>query len=91
MYLKEVELVLNIQKRIDAHIHYSMPLEPETLISFMDRTGIDMANLVLVPHRSRLTAVPDALMAKAKYPDRFYVFTSLDVSEYFRHGKKIGK
>ena len=83
--------MLNVQKRIDSHIHYSLPLEPEKLISFMDRNGIDMANLVLVPHRNRLTSVPDALMAKAKYPDRFYVFTSFDVSEYFRHGKEIGK
>ncbi len=83
--------MLNIQKRIDSHIHYALPIEPETLVSFMDRNGIDMANLVLVPHRKRLTSVPDALMAKAKYPDRFYVFTSFDVSEYFRHGKEIGK
>lgn len=81
----------NIQKRIDSHIHYALPLTPETLISFMDKNGIDKANLVLVPSRQRLTAVPDALMAKAKYPDRFYVFTSFDVSEYFKHGKEIGK
>ncbi len=81
----------NVQKRIDSHIHYCLPLEPETLISFMDRNGIDMANLVLVPSRPRLTAVPDALIAKAKYPDRFFVFTSFDVSEYFKHGKEIGK
>lgn len=83
--------MLNIQKRIDSHIHYSLPLESETLVSFMDKNGIDKANLVLVPSRPRLTAVPDALMAKAKYPDRFYVFTSFDVSEYFKHGKEIGK
>lgn len=83
--------MLNIKKRIDSHMHYSLPLPPEELISFMDRNGIDKANLVLVPHRNRLTSVPDALMAKAKYPDRFYVFTSFDVSEYFRHGKEIGK
>lgn len=81
----------NVQKKIDAHIHYSLPLQPEELIALMDKTGIDMANLVLVPHRKRLTSVPDALMAKAKYPHRFYVFTSFDVSEYFRHGKEIGK
>lgn len=78
-------------KRIDSHMHYALPLAPETLIHFMDRNGIDKANLVLVPSRPRLTAVPDALMAKAKYPDRFYVFTSFDVSEYFKHGKEIGK
>jgi len=83
--------VLNIDQRIDAHIHYALPLEPETLIDLMDETGTSMANLVLVPDRQRLTAVPDAMMAKAKYPGRFYVFTSLDVSEYFRHGKDVGK
>ena len=82
---------MEFRKRIDAHIHYALPLEPETLIDLMDKTGTEMANLVLVPHRKRLTAVPDALMAKAKYPDRFYVFTSFDVSEYYRHGKEVGK
>lgn len=81
----------SIQKRIDSHIHYALPLTAETLINFMDKNGIDMANLVLVPSKTRLTAVPDALMAKAKYPDRFYVFTSFDVSEYFKHGKEVGK
>ena len=83
--------MLNIQKRIDSHMHYALPLEPEVLISFMDKNEIDKANLVLVPSKNRLTCVPDALMAKAKFPDRFYVFTSFDVSEYFRHGKEIGK
>ena len=73
--------MLKIQKRIDSHIHYALPVKPENLISFMDRHSIDKANLVLVPNRSRLTSVPDALMAKAKYPDRFFVFTSFDVSE----------
>lgn len=80
-----------IAKRIDSHVHYALPLEPARLIDFMDRTGTAMANLVLVPDKKRLTAVPDALMAKAQYPNRFYVFTSFDVSEYFRHGKQIGK
>ena len=88
---KEKNTMLKFQKRIDAHIHYALPLTPETLIRFMDKNGIDKANLVLVPSRPRLTAVPDALMAKAKYPQRFYVFTSMDVSEYFKHGKEIGK
>lgn len=83
--------MLKIQKRIDSHVHYSLPVKPEELISFMDRHGIEKANLVLVPSLSRLTSVPDALMAKAKYPERFFVFTSFDVSEYFRHGKEIGK
>ena len=78
-------------RRIDAHIHYALPLTPETLIGFMDKTGIDMANLVMVPHTQRLSCVPEALMAKYRYPDRFYVFTSLDASEYFLHPKSLGK
>lgn len=78
-------------KRIDSHIHFAHPLSPETLIHFMDEHDIQAANLVLVPHRQRLTSVPEALVAKAKYPGRFTVFTSLDVSEYFRHGKDVGK
>ena len=83
--------MVNIPRRLDAHIHFAHPLMPETLIGFMDENRIAQANLVLVPHRQRLTAVPEAMVAKAKYPGRFYVFTSLDVSEYYRHGKEVGK
>lgn len=83
--------MIKLKKRIDAHIHYALPLEPETLIAFMDKTGTDMANLVLVPHTQRLSSVPDALMAKYRYPDRFYVFTSLDPSVYFRYPKTLGR
>lgn len=78
-------------KRIDAHIHYALPLTAETLVEFMERTGTDMANLVMVPHTQRLSCVPEALMAKCKYPDRFFVFTSLDASEYYLHPKTLGK
>lgn len=81
----------NIPERLDAHIHFAHPLSPETLVGFMDENHISQANLVLVPHRQRLTSVPEAMVAKAKYPGRFYVFTSLDVSEYYRHGKEVGK
>lgn len=83
--------MISLKKRIDCHIHYALPMQPETLIDFMDRTETHMANLVLVPHTQRLTAVPDALMAKYRYPDRFYVFTSLDPSIYFRYPKTLGK
>ena len=83
--------MISLKKRIDCHIHYALPLAPETLIEFMDKTGTDMANLVMVPHTQRLSCVPDALMAKYKYPDRFYVFASLDPSQYFQHPKTVGK
>ena len=83
--------MIPLKKRIDCHVHYALPLEPETLISFMDQTDTHMANLVLVPHTQRLSALPDAMMAKYRYPDRFYVFASLDPSEYYRHPKTLGK
>ena len=83
--------MVNIPGRLDTHIHFAHPLKPETLVAFMDENSISQANLVLVPHRQRLTAVPEAMVAKARYPGRFYVFTSLDVSEYYRHGKEVGK
>ena len=76
---------------IDAHIHYALPADPAELIRIMDSTGTDVANLVTVPHRQRLSSVPDALMAKAMYPGRFYVFSSLDVSVLFRFRNKVGK
>ena len=82
---------MGIPNKIDGHVHFTHPMKAEQLIRLMDRTGTERANLVLVPSRQRLTCVPEALMAKAQYPDRFYVFTSLDVSEYFRHRKDFGK
>ena len=76
---------------LDAHIHYALPTPAKELIEIMDATGTDIANLVIVPNRQRVSSVPDALMAKAMYPDRFYVFASLDVSAYFRAAKHVGK
>lgn len=84
-------LMIQLKKRIDCHVHYALPLAPETLVSFMDETNTAMANLVLVPHTQRLSALPDAMMAKYRYPDRFYVFASLDPSVYYRHPKTLGK
>ena len=76
---------------LDCHIHYALPTPADSLVEIMDATGTDVANLVIVPNRQRVSSVPDALMAKAQYPDRFYVFASLDVSAYFRASKKVGK
>ena len=33
--------------RIDAHVHYALPLEPEHLLNFLERTGTRRAALVL--------------------------------------------
>ena len=78
-------------KRIDAHIHYALPFTGEELTGIMDATGTDMANLVVVPHRQRLSSVPDALMVKDMFPGRFYVFASLDVSTVYRFRGKVGE
>lgn len=82
--------MIQLKKRIDCHVHYALPLKPETLIDFMDATRTHMANLVLVPDTRRLSALPDAMMAKHQYPDRFYVFASLDASAYYRCPKTLG-
>ena len=81
----------NEMRVLDCHIHYALPTAADSLVEIMDATGTDMANLVIVPNRQRVSSVPDALRVKAQYPDRFFVFASLDVSAYFRAAGKVGK
>lgn len=76
---------------IDDHIHYALPISYEQLQEAMERMGADKGVLVTVPDRNRVLVTPEALMIKARNEERFYVFTSLDVSEYFRHPKNLGK
>ena len=83
--------MIPLKTRIDCHVHFAHPLSAQTLVDFMDETHTAMAKLVLVPHTARLSALPEAMMAKFRYPDRFYVFASLDASEYFRHPDSLGK
>jgi len=78
-------------ERIDAHVHYALPLEPEYLLDFLERTGTRRAALVLVPHTKKLSCAPEALLAKTKFPDRLWVLTSLDPSNYYLFPKSFGK
>ena len=78
-------------ERIDAHVHYALPLEPEHLMDLLERTGTRRAALVLVPHTRKLSCTPEALLAKSKYPDRLWVLTSLDPSAYYLFPKTFGK
>ncbi|MCK7495462.1 MAG: amidohydrolase family protein [Comamonadaceae bacterium] len=57
--------------RVDCHIHYSLPIDPQELVDVLDHTDTDIANLVIVPHRQRISSVPDAMMVKHMYPERF--------------------
>lgn len=75
---------------VDAHIHYALPFKPEEIVKTMDDTGTDMGNLVVVPHRQRLSSVPDALMAKDMYKERLYVFANLEVSVHYRYKDRVG-
>lgn len=76
---------------IDSHVHYALPIEYGELTKAMELTGADKMTLVTVPDRNRLLTTPEALMMKAHDENKFYVFTSLDVSEYFKHGRQFGK
>ncbi len=76
---------------LDCHIHYSLPVDPQELISIMEYTKTDAANLVIVPDKHRISSVPDALMVKYLNPTKIFVFGSLDVSQYFMHNKSVGK
>lgn len=78
-------------KLIDAHVHYALPIEYEQLEQALAFTGADKAVLLTVPDRQRILATPEALMIKAHNPDKYFVFTSLDVSQYFKHKKNFGK
>lgn len=87
-------------KRIDCHVHYKLPgknfsdEKPSTceqMKNTLSKCGVSIANLVLVPERSRLSSVPDALAAKAQNPGFYYVFSSLDVTVLFKNQGRIGK
>ena len=60
--------MISLKKRIDCHVHYALPLEADTLVSFMDETDTHMANLVLVPHTRRLSTLPDESRRKKYRP-----------------------
>lgn len=78
-------------KLIDCHIHYSLPVDPQEIIDVMQITNTDWANLVVVPHRQRISSIPDALMVKNMFPKKISVFGCLDVTQYFIHPKNLGK
>ena len=76
---------------LDCHVHYALPISREALESALAAAGADMANLVIVPDRGRISSVPDALAYKHAHPHSTYVFSSFDVSEYMRHKNAVGK
>lgn len=75
---------------IDDHVHYALPLSYEEIDKIKKESLADKFCLITVPDRNRVLVTPEALAIKDRDPNNYYVFTSLDVSEYFKHGSKIG-
>ncbi len=76
---------------LDCHVHYALPIGRSELYETLRSVGVDMANLVVVPDRGHISSVPDALAYKHAHAGETYAFTSLDVSEYMRHPKAVGR
>ncbi|MBN2157549.1 MAG: amidohydrolase family protein [Candidatus Lokiarchaeota archaeon] len=86
-----MKLMDNKNRILDCHIHYSLPVTPYELFDIMDHTKTNMANLVIVPDRQRISSVPEALMVKYLNPNKIFVFACLDVTQYFMHKNSVGK
>jgi predicted TIM-barrel fold metal-dependent hydrolase len=78
-------------KIIDAHVHNSRQVDAGYLAGFLERTGTDMACINCVQHSRCVSITPQALALKKLFPGRFYVFTGLDMSEYYLHPDSIGE
>ena len=77
-------------KIIDGHVHCAQQVDPAALEAVLTRTGTDMANIAACAHSRALSLTPQALAMKKLWPGRFYVFGSLDVSEYYLHPDTLG-
>ncbi len=78
------------QSVFDAHVHYSLDLDPAAFVALLDRTGTERANLAVIAHGDRVSCTPEALALKALYPERFTVFGQLDPCLYYRGGEDMG-
>ena len=79
------------QTVFDAHVHYSLDLDPAAFVALLDKTGTEKANLAVIAHGDRVNCTPEALALKALYPERFTVFGQLDPCLYYRGGADMGK
>ena len=75
---------------VDAHVHYTLDLEPAAFVRLLDRTGTERANLAVIAHGERVSCTPEALALKALYPGRVWCFGQLDPCLYYRGGEDMG-
>ncbi len=71
------------RKIIDGHIHYAHYSYQESLMAILAEAGIEKLAVVCTPDEQRLSLVPDAVLLKAEYPERVYLFGDLDISPLF--------
>ena len=76
-------MTLEKRKIIDGHVHYAHYSYQDSLMAIMDEAGIEKLAAVCTPDEAKLSLVPDALLLKAAYPERVYVFGGLDISPLF--------
>ena len=76
---------------IDEHVHCSPQTDVRYLAEFLSETGTDMAVIQAVSHSRCLSLVPEALVMKAMFPGRFFVFGSPDSSAYYFHRDDLGE
>lgn len=72
---------------VDCHVHCSRVDDIPNLNTICEHVGIRRMSLVCTVGRQQVNANPVALVAKARFPDRFYVFAGLDHSAFFSDGK----
>ena len=75
---------------IDCHVHASAQTDVNYLAGFLTGTGTEMANILACSHSRCVSLVPQVLMMKALYPDRFYAFAAPDLSAYYLHPDDLG-
>jgi predicted TIM-barrel fold metal-dependent hydrolase len=73
--------------RVDAHVHLGKAAEIGNLLKLAAASGSERLGLACIPERNIVSANPDAWVAKAQHPERFYVFGSLDHSEHWSGGQ----
>lgn len=72
---------------IDSHVHLWHLDQIANLEALRRHIGAERMNIACIFERDRVNYNPEAFVAKAEYPDSFYVFGSLDHSAHFMPGK----
>lgn len=85
--------MFNGLKLTDAHVHPSESFCGKAVFSFFSTHSdmTDAISLCTVSHSRYLSLTPQALAVKSMHPERTYVFSSLDLSEYYLHPDTLGE